>query len=732
MENSKKSLDFSYLLGLHLKGYEERKEQQEMAQDVFEAFTREAIAFIEAGTGTGKSLAYLIPTILWAKEHQDPVVISTNTIALQEQLIEKDIPLAMKALGVTMKYVLAKGMGNYACQRKLSEAMEERSLFPDENLDEIVQIEAWSQHTEQGTRTDLPFVSSSQGWQKVAADADSCTGSHCPFFGKCFLFKARKEAQEAKIIVVNHHLLFADIAVRMESKNFSGPALLPAYKRLILDESHHIEDIATTYFAEKISRQNLLKILSQFDQNITDRSPGRLAILHLKLKQLLKNESSHLIAQFEQDIAAKKRALLFLTNELFDSLVTFCTLCSTKQEQKLRIRKSHVTHPYWNETLLPRSQALSSGLVDLALSLLQFEEELNSLKSDTLKEQTKALRADLKATQEKISLFSRRIKSFFMSADYTEKIYWIHIQPYQENVEVELVQVPHDVSKLLRENVIDKMSTTVFCSATLAAKKSFSYMRSRMGIRKDENLPIIEKIYSSPFDFEKQVLFGCPSDMPPPESPLYTAAANQAIKELIQASNGNAFVLFTSYEQLKSAYETLYQPLSTLGYHLLKQGDDHRQNLITRFKKKPRSVLFGTDSFWEGVDIVGDALRSVIITKLPFPVPSDPISEAKSELIVAQGRSPFIEYSLPKAIMKFKQAFGRLIRHKDDRGCCICLDVRLIKKGYGKVFTESLPNCLEAFEPLDTLKAKMVDFYKSGFLLRKSKEHLENPQSLSS
>lgn len=701
---------------MHLKGYEERKEQQEMSQDVTEAFTKNSVALIEAGTGTGKSLAYLIPTILWAQEHNETIVISTNTIALQQQLMEKDIPLAMTALGSKLKYVLAKGMGNYACLRKLDEAVEEQSLFPDDSQEELLQVHKWSQNTEQGTKSDLPFVVSSESWQRASAHVDDCTGSQCSLFGKCFLFKARREAQEAKLIVVNHHLLFADISVRMESNNFSGPALLPLYNRLILDESHHIEDVATAHFAEKISRFDLLKILNANAVG-SEKFPGRLSLLHLKLRQCLKNDSSDLTSQFEEDISSKKRTLLFLTNELFDSLATFCSLCGdkrqTNQEQKLRIRKEHFSHPYWDEILAPRSQALSSGLVDLALALRHFEEALIGLKSETLNEQTKNIRLDLKSLQERISLFAKRIRAFFSSSNCNEKIYWIHTQARQEHVEVQLVQVPHDISKLLKENLFDKMSSVVFCSATLATKKDFSYIRTRLGIGKQTEFstPVIEKVYDSPFNFEKQALFGCPTDMPPPDSPDYAPAAIQAIKQLVQASNGNAFVLFTSYEQLKNYYEQLHKPLSDLGYHLLKQGDDHRQSLINRFKQKPRSLLFGTDSFWEGVDIIGDALRSVIITKLPFPVPSDPISEAKSELIIAQGRSPFMDYSLPKAVIKFKQAFGRLIRHRNDRGCCICLDVRLTKKGYGKIFTESLPKCLEVFEPLDSLKKKMVDFY---------------------
>lgn len=696
-------------LALQVKGFEERNEQKLMAQDVLAAFSGQHPAFIEAGTGTGKSLAYLIPAILWAEEHDERVVISTNTIALQEQLIYKDIPLAIKTLGLETKYVLAKGMSNYACLRRLDGVTQQRSLFKEESEDELFRIHDALRTSAEGTRTALPFLPTSAAWEQVSVQSEMCDGPKCEFFNQCYFFKAKQEAQNAKIIVVNHHLLFADLALRIEANNFSQSALLPLYKRLIIDEAHHIEDIATEYFASKVSRLELMKLISYLGLEFTERFPGRLGLLRQKLILALKNTRPDILHYFEE-LSNQRKSTQFLTDELFDSIGTFCTLIGPS-ELKLRILEHHLTHPYWINTLLVRSQALCSELINFSMTIFQLENTLVECKSDTLDEQTKALRQEIKALGLRLSVASEKIRSFFKGPTNKEIVFWIQQEMRSTGPEILLVSAQPDVSDLLRKNLFDKMATTVLCSATLATNKSFSFARRRLGLH--DHPTTDEKIHPSPFDYKKQSLIGVPLDMPFPDSPDFSASCITAIKELVIASQGNAFVLFTSYDALKVVYETLFEALTAQGYHMLKQGDDHRHALINRFKAKPRSILFATDSFWEGIDIVGDALRLVIITKLPFPVPSDPISQARSDTLAAIGKSAFVEYSLPKAAVKFKQGFGRLIRSKDDRGCFICLDSRLIKKGYGKVFLKSLPECQEAFEPLAVLTEKMKAFYRN-------------------
>ena len=690
-------------LALNVKGFEERLEQKLMAQDVLQAFMRQNPAFIEAGTGTGKSLAYLIPAILWAEKHDEKVVISTNTIALQEQLIHKDIPLAIKALGLETSYVLAKGMSNYACLRRLDQAASERSLFATSSEEELLRIHEWARTSCEGTRSALPFLPTQATWEQISVQSDLCDGPKCDQFNKCFFFKAKQEAQSARIIVVNHHLLFSDLALRMESGN-SG--LLPSYKRLIIDEAHHIEDIATEHFAAKVSRLELVKILSFLALDFSDRFAGRLALLRQKLTHIFKTTRPDIFQTFDV-ISQARKSTLFLTDELFDSIGTFVSLLG-QEEQKMRLLNHHLTHPYWINTLLVRSTALSTELTSLTIALLGLENQLVECKSESLDSDTKPLRMEIKALSIRLQLAKEKIVNFFKGPKNEETIFWIQLAAHNE---VQLVSAQPDVSTLLRKHLFDKMATTILCSATLATNKNFSFARARLGL--SDHLATDEKIHASPFAYKKQALVGIPADMPFPDSSDYPEKSIEAIKELVIACQGNAFVLFTSYDALKTAYNALKPSLDPLGFTLLKQGDDHRHALINRFKAKPRSVLFATDSFWEGIDIVGDQLRCVIITKLPFAVPNDPISQARSELLTAKGKSAFVEYALPRAAVKFKQGFGRLIRSKEDRGCFICLDSRLLKKGYGKIFLQSLPECQQVFDTLSTVKQKMVEFYKA-------------------
>lgn len=681
-------------LGLHLKDFEARIEQQSMACDIWDAFNKNAIALIEAGTGTGKSLAYLIPAILWAIQENEQIIISTNTIALQEQLITKDIPLAIQVLGCTISVVRAIGAQNYVCLKRLEEEVNTRSLFDSSEDEELLQIDSFSRNSINGTKSDLTFLPSAALWEKVNVDVHACTNKKCPHFSNCFFFKAKKEMQEATLLVVNHHLLCADLALRMKNNNFTETAVLPPYKRIIFDEAHHLEEVAANHFALKVSRFDFLKILSDAStafQNV--------AVEVEEIFMLRRSVQTHLTHFFE--------AVIFFVQEQKKSSF----------EPKLRILEKHREEPLWINLLVPRYEELLSTCSSFVSTLIQVEERLKEEKGkdDTTKADRDSQRSAITGIISRLSSAILALKTFFVDPSKS-KVYWMQESLRQsndrndalQNGEVQLVSCSFDIAKLLRDNLLEKSKSCIFSSATLASNQSFSYIKSRLGIQGDP----IEKIYSSPFDYEKNVLFGIPSDMPLPDSPSFRQKSIDAIYECLIASSGNAFVLFTSYEALKHAYDTLYDRLKEQGLVPMRQGEDHRHALIRRFKETSRAVLFATDSFWEGVDIVGDALRCVIIHKLPFHVPSDPMSQARCEHIESLGRSAFFDYSLPKAGVKLKQAFGRLIRHKGDRGSCICLDVRLIQKGYGKILKNSLPQCQEVFEPLEVLKKQMMAFYK--------------------
>ena len=639
-------------LGLHLKGYEPRKEQAEMAQTVWDAFTKEQTALIEAGTGTGKSLAYLIPAILWAIEHDERVVISTKTIALQEQLIQKDIPLALSVLQTSLSYVRALGSANFLCLQRLEKEINVVSLFDEGDREDLIKIDTFARTTATGLKSDLPFFPAPTTWEKVSVDPHACSHNKCPHFSRCYLFNSKKAAQEAKIVVVNHNLLLSDLALQIGS-------IIPPYKRLILDEAHHLEDIACEHFSKKVSRLSIMKVFS----DIALLAPPE------TLSQLRKT--------------ALAQAALF-----FDALEDIVA----NGEQKVRIVDWHRNEPFWKNVLIPRAEAFLNTIASLGITLKKEEKDLP--------EQLQPISSSLQA---RLLSFEDNLNSFLRT---TNLVYWIQV----EHKDVQAVSASCDVSALLKTALFDKLSSCVMCSATLTANNSFTYIKRRLGLASP-----VENIYPSPFSYETQAILGIPNDMPSPESAEYAKACHKAIEMCVEASRGNAFVLFTSYDALKKASDALFESFKERGFHPIKQGDDHRHALIRRFKETPRSILFGTDSFWEGVDVVGDALRLVIITKLPFHVPTDPLSAARSEELVKAGKSAFMEYSLPRASVKLKQAFGRLIRHKDDRGACVLLDVRLLQKGYGKFLLNSLPKCREAFVPLAALKNDLKAFYNSPY-----------------
>lgn len=709
----------------NLKGFEARPQQKEMMQDVLEAFNGSQIALIEAGTGTGKSMAYLIPALLWAIQTGERVLISTNTINLQEQLLQKDIPNLCKALNISIKAVLVKGMGNYLCKRKLEETEQERLLLTQEQREELECIYAWEAKTREGSRTAIPKAPSPAIWDKINAEKDTCNLSECPHFQECHFFKARRYAGDAHVLIANHNLLFADLAVRADTDNYAGPAVLPCYSRIILDEAHHIEDVATGYFAEQLSWIDLLKTLARIASERQGNVQGKLPLVKKKLEECYSHhtpkEVSAILGRINLDFAAFRREVLQASAEAFKALHQFIPRGDELGggEQKLRMLPEHHQQVQWAEDVAPKARVLIESALRYAHALTHLELDLKSLKNEKFHELSKGIRFELGALTMRLQDAAALLDQFIAVQPPPSKVRWIETQLFKTLTNVNIVDAELDISNALVEYLFKPFSSVILCSATLSTNKQFTFVKQRLGLTA-ESLPgraITENAYESPFDYQKQALLVIPADIPSPLEKEFLPAAMEAIWEAIQASRGAAFVLFTSYAMLKECYEKMFARMSQQRYHLLKQGDDNRQALLEKFKSTQRAVLFGTDSFWEGVDVSGDALRCVVIVKLPFKVPTEPITQARTEALSAKGVDPFFEYALPNAIVKFKQGFGRLIRNKRDRGCIVCLDSRLLTKRYGKQFLSSLPSCQQLSIPCAQLAEQMRAFYKKTHYL---------------
>ncbi|PJD96321.1 MAG: ATP-dependent DNA helicase DinG [Parachlamydia sp.] len=716
-----------------IKGFEMREPQIKMMENILHAYNHGEIALIEAGTGTGKSIAYLIPAILWSIQNKERTLISTHTITLQEQLLHKDIPMLVKALGVDIKAVLVKGMSNYLCLRKLQESKQEFRLLPDQEGHELEQIEAWAENTSDGSRSSLSFVPSGTTWDKVCAESDTCNHTACPHYKQCFFIKARREAEDAQLLIANHNLLFADLLFRSENEKFDDPALLPHYTRMIVDEAHHIEDIATDFFATRISQLGILRVMARLTSEKQGKVHGKLPLLKEKIQECCKknvtSEVNSLVNRLQIDLPALRKDLLKYIVDTFHVFGSFVQTLQSPQasleqewkESKLRLLPYHTTHPDWKDRILPQIQHTLQETQRYITALTSLEMDLKSLNNDQLNEQTKGIRYDISALSQRLGLFAKALEGFAASEFHPNKVRWIEIHALRTNPTIQLVHADLDVSKSLVDFLFSQFPTVVLCSATLTTDNQFDFIRRRLGLI-PELLPdriIVEQIYGSPFNYKEQSMLAVPVDLPEPSHPHYQQKACEKIAQILQSSRGNAFVLFTSYTLLNSCYQLLQKKLEEQKFRLFKQGEDNRQSLLERFKAADRAVLFGTDSFWEGVDVIGEDLRCVIIVKLPFRVPNEPLIQARTEVIAARGGDPFAEYALPQAIMKFKQGFGRLIRDKGDRGCVVCLDSRLVNKRYGASFINSLPPCQIQFIQSDHVQKQIEEFYRKTYYLVK-------------
>ncbi len=696
--------------------YEHREQQVEMMRAVALAFNEKSIAAIEAGTGTGKTFAYLVPALAWIKQNKERVVVSTHTINLQEQLMTKDIPALLSALKSDCKAVLVKGRGNYVCRRKLAMLEKEFDILaaPDER-EVLRSILEWAKHTKDGTRSDLNFVPKADVWDKVNAESDTCLRVRCAHYNDCFLNRARREAASADLLVVNHHLLFADLALR--GLTDSDMAILPGYKRIILDEAHNVEDSATSYFGARVTRIGLLRLLGRLHNRKTAAEEGgQLAVLRTKLLRAAKADDriDEIVVDIQNDILPLKQQLENLIGEAFDAihLIAVSKAKETDGEIKLRIGEEFHNDQEWNERFKPPVEDMIRELRTLVSRIKMLLKELEPIKGEG-DEDFLDNRIELQALANRLDVAAANVEDVLFGEGF-DRIRWIETYAGRKTYIVRLFSVPLAIGPVLAEKVYSRFPTVILTSATLTVDNRFDFLAERVGLDHAESDRLRSLMLPSPFDYETQAIIGVPTDVPVVRDPRYREALVDSIFKCLCISQGRAFVLFTSFHMLESVYWQLAPALEkALGVNVLRQGDDNRTALLDRFRRDTTSVLFATLSFWEGVDVEGESLECIVLAKLPFKVPDEPVTQARAEAIERRGGNSFTEYSVPLAVIKFKQGFGRLIRNRTDHGAVLILDKRVVEKNYGRTFLNSLPACRVMRGPSDTVFEEFRKFFDS-------------------
>ena len=669
-------------LSQSVEGYESRPQQIDFLKAVCSSFNKDNITIAEAGTGVGKSFAYLIPAFKWAEQNKERVVISTGTINLQHQLLEKDIPVIQKLLGSKLKAVLVKGRQNYICLRRFNDRAQEASLFDTE--DDFKIIEKWLEVTKTGEKSDLPFFPPWELWSDICSESESCLGIKCPYRDRCFVIRSRKEATGASIIVVNHHILFSDMEARMED-DFNGTSILPNYSRVIFDEAHNLENAATSYFSQSVNKGYIIKVLHQIYHRVKERIFGVYRFWSYYTEQKEKLE------RIPQQIAV----ILARTDDL--EKVIQANVLMNDNSSVLDMRSEAINTADIYEAVAN----VRNEITDLFNIITDIHDELSKMpdkevKNDKRMYETSIIKSKLSGI---ISMLNDFIANQETCINYIEKG-----KKYSS-----LFIAPLSVSETLRECIFNRLSNVLLVSATLSVNKSFEFYATRIGLH-DVDRPVARFIFDSPFEYKKNVLLSVPSDLPEPKGDDYSRKLSDLIKNVLIISEGKGLVLFTSYSMLKTVYDLVRDDFSNAGITLFKQGDDDNKKLLEHFFINKNSVLFATDSFWEGVDVPGDSLSVLIICRLPFKVPSDPVIKARMELIEKNGGNSFMEYSLPEAVIKLRQGFGRLIRRKSDRGVILITDTRILTKFYGKIFFNSLPETRRDITSADRICLKIEDF----------------------
>lgn len=651
-----------------LPGFRERPSQVTMLRDITRGFNDGCVVVAEAGTGVGKSFAYLIPAVAWAAQNGERIVVATATINLQQQLLERDLDLVQKALGTRVRTALAKGRGNYLCRRRLEEQLEEVELFQDDSAFHAVR--EWADTSPTGSRSDLPFHLDDSRWGRINSESDTCTASRCPDRERCFILRARQRAAGAQILVANHHLVFSDLAVRVAGAGWDTTAILPPFSRLVLDEAHNLERAATSFFSEQVSRAGIQRHLGRI---LRVRGAHRFGILE-RLREIPLDEGA--LRDVERETGEVRSAVDRLNAEL----VVFLD-----KESSWRLTPAGAES--FKSTLGPALFEAHQAVLALAEQLARV---IRSADEDSRESPPVVEAAALVRRLEGVAAIYERFAASEPESDY---VLWMERRRDGRpggTAQVALVVTPLDIRELMQDSLFNPHDTVVLTSATLTVHGTFSFWGGRLGVPGTDEGAVLG-IHPSPFDYAGRVLLAVPGDAPAPESLEFERYLTVLVPRLVNAANGGALILFTSFRQLEHVYDAVAPELERRGFTCYRQGTDDRTRLLDMFRTDVASVLFATDSFWEGVDAPGETLRLVVVCRLPFRVPTEPVQLARAEAVVETGGNAFTDLSLPQAVMKLKQGFGRLMRRSDDYGVVVVADPRMVRKQYGRVFWDSLP-----------------------------------------